>query len=100
MFVLLNISCILTTYRRQVKEHRVFGYCQVIIATRDIQPREELFAKYSPSYWLSEPDELPDPHILTDEQYMSELSKYETAMRKMLTQVREQTSTQNIQLKE
>ena len=36
-----------------------------------------------------------------DEEYMSELPKYETAMREMLgLQVREQTSTQNTQLKE
>ena len=90
MYVLLNISCILTTYRRFVKEHKVFGHFQGIIATRDISPGEELFAKYSPSYWLSKPDELPDPHILTDEQYMSELSEYETAMRKKLKQVRKQ----------
>jgi len=99
--LLLNISCIHTTYRRLVEQHRVFGYVQSIIATRGIQPREELFSQYSPAYWLDEPDENTDPHVLTDEEYTSELSKYETAMREMLgLQVREQTSTQNTQLKE
>jgi hypothetical protein len=87
-----------------IKKHKVLGHFQAVIATRDIQPFEELFAKYSPSYWLAEPDEnteLPDAHILTNERYETELSKYETAMRKMLElQVREQTSTQNTQLKE
>lgn len=79
----------------------MFGYIQSITGNRDIQPREELFAHYSPAYWLDEPDENTDPHILTDEEYMSELSKYETAIREMLgLQVREQTSTQNTQLKE
>ena len=101
MHVLLNISCIHTTYRRLVKKHKVFGYFQTIIATRDIQPFEELFAQYSPAYWLDEPDENTDAHILTGKEYMLELSKYETAMRKMLKlQVREQTCTKNIQLKE
>lgn len=104
MHVLLNIPCIHTKYRRLIKKHKVLGHFQAVIATRDIQPFEELFAKYSPSYWLAEPDEnteLPDAHILTNERYETELSKYETAMRKMLElQVREQTSTQNTQLKE
>ena len=90
-------------HRRLVKKHAKFGHFQTIIATRDIQPREELFAQYSPAYWLGDPDdtEIPDPLILTDEAYMTELSKYETAMRKMAgLQVREQTSTQNTKLKE
>lgn len=104
MHVLLNIPCIHTKYRRLIKQHRLLGYFQAVIATRDIQPFEELFAKYSPSYWLAEPDEdteLPDAHILTDQEYMLELSAYEKAMRKMLgLQVRELTSTQNTQLKE
>ena len=79
----------------------MFGYFQKIIATRDIQPFEELFAQYSPAYWLDEPDENTDAHILTGKKYMLELSKYETAMRKMLKlQIREQTCTKNTQLKE
>ena len=42
---------------------------------RDIEPTEELFAKYGQGYYKSEEGPLPDPHILSDDEYASRLSE-------------------------
>ena len=72
------------TYRRVIKRDKIFGYSQEVKALRDIEPTEELFAKYGERYYKSEEGPLPDPHFLSDEEYASLLSEYEAAMQKKL----------------
>ena len=73
------------TYRRVIKYDNFFGYYQEVKALCDIEPTEELFAKYGGGYYKSEEGPLPDPHILSDDEYASRLSEYEAAMQKKLT---------------
>ena len=73
------------TYRRVIKYDKVFGYYQQVIALHDIEPSEELFAKYGLGYYSLEEDPLPPPHILSNDEYVSRLSEYEAAMKKKLT---------------
>ena len=73
------------TYRRFIKYDNFFGYYQEVKALCDIEPTEELFSKYGEGYYKSEEGPLPDPRILSDDEYVSRLSEYEAAMKKKLT---------------